>query len=132
MRCFVVVLHLLVNHPVGLLQERSQVDAAQIDVDGQMPLVHLAGDGAGTGRHLDVRYLAQRYLGARTGGQHQVADILRSIACLLAEAADNVVGLAAYKYLRNGFPADGKLYQVGYIRDIQSVLGNAVAVGHNL
>ena len=42
MKIFVIVFHLVINHPVRFLQERSQVDTTQIDADCKVPLIHLA------------------------------------------------------------------------------------------
>lgn len=76
--------------------------------------------------------LTQWYLGTCARSQHQVSDAFRRIARLFAETADDVIRLATYKDLRNGLAANGEFYQIGHVRDIQSVLGNTVTVCYNL
>ena len=127
-----VVFHLIANGFIGLIEEGGQVRTPQVYMDRQMAFVHLTGDGAGTGCHLDIRYLAQRDFTPRIRSQHQVADSFRSIAALIVETSDDIIGFAADKYLRDCFSSDCQFDEVGNVRNVQSILGDAVTVCHNL
>ena len=72
-----VVGDLLVDELVRLLQESGQIDTTQIDPHRQVPFVHLAGDRAGAGRHPHLRHLREGDLRPGSGGEQQVADLLR-------------------------------------------------------
>ncbi len=123
-----VVADLLVDAPLGLIEERRQVAPAQVQAHRQVALVHLPRDGGLALGEADLRDLGQRDMRAVGRRQHEIADRLRVAARRAGKARDHVVAALLDKDLRHRAAADAGLDQRHHVGDVDAEAGGGRAV----
>ena len=127
-----VIVHFFIDQAVSLVQELGQVYATQVDMDGQVAPVHLAGDGTGSGRHLHLCHLREGDLCTCPIRKQQVTNTFGRVTAGIVETADHIITFTSDEYLRDRLPTDCQLDHIGYIGEVKAILRDTVAVGDDL